>query len=311
MRAIRGGRFRSWLWQLAKDMRREWSDDGLTDLAAATSFFTLLSIPAAVLAFVAGLGSLEGVVSADLAEDARRSLSDYVSSTFASDTLTNTVAGLFDEQRSGLLTVSLAIAVLSMTRGFAGLVRALDAAYDLDHHRSWLDIRLTGLVMGLATLVLAAVALWFTYGLWPTVGDHIAIVVLGRLILVVFLIGWAAAIFHVGPDHTVPWKYNLPGAIITALAWFGLVRGFAVYVSLSGEANGAVGVTGAALLAFTLVYLLNLSLLVGAELNAILTQRAGVAQPPRRLHHRLTRRSRRKTADSTTSEAAADPDINS
>ena len=134
--------------------------------------------------------------------------------------------------------------------------------------------------------------LWFAYGLWPTVGSHVLVTWAGRLIVATALVAWAAAIFHVGPDHTTPWKYDIAGAVVTALTWFVLIRGFAVYVSVSGGGNGAVGAAGGALLAFTLVYLLNVSLLVGAELNAILTQRAGVAQPPRRLHHRVTRRTK-------------------
>jgi len=292
---VLAGRAR-WVWQWVKhtffDMKREWSEDGITDLAAATSFFSILSIPAATLAFVAALGPLEGLLGAGLAEDARTSISEYVASTFNSATLTDTVDGLFDNQRSSLLTLSLLVALVSVTRGFAGLVRALDVAYDLDHHRSWFDTRLTGLVMGLSTLGFAGLMLWFTYGLWPAVGSHVLIEWTGRVIVAVALVGWAAAIFHVGPNHTTPWKYDIAGAIITALSWFALIRGFAIYVSISGGGNGAVGAAGGTLLAFTLVYLLNVSLLVGAELNAILTQRAGVAQPPRRLHHRVTRRTK-------------------
>ena len=279
-----------WSWQLAKDLKKEWGDDGITDLAAATSFFSILSIPAATLAFVAGLGSLEGFIGAGLAEDAQREISNYVATTFGSDSLTDTVDGLFTSQRSGLLTISLLVALVSLTRGFAGLVRALDAAYDLDHHRSWFDTRLTGFVMGISTLTFASFVLWFVYGLWPSVGSGVVVVWLGRLIVAAFLIGWAAAIFHVGPDHTTPWKYDIAGAVITAASWLALVRGFAVYVDVSSTGNGAVGAAGGALLVFTLVYLLNISLLLGAELNAIVTQRAGVAQPPRRLHHRFTNR---------------------
>ena len=300
---------RVWVWETAKDMRKEWSEDRLTDLAAATSFFTLLSIPAVILAFVSGLGSLESLLGEGLAEDARRSLSDYVATTFASDTLTDTVNGLFEKQRSGLLTISLAVALLSVARGFAGLVRALDAAYDIGHPRSWLDVRLTGMALGLSTLAFAGGSLWFVYGLWPAVGDHEMLVWLGRVILVALLIGWAAAIFHVGPDHSTPWRYDLPGALLTALLWAGLLRGFAVYVSFSNDSNGAVGLAGAALLAFTLVYLLNLSLLVGAELNAIVTQRAGVGQAPRRLHHRLRDRANRRTSLAAKTATSEEGDI--
>lgn len=279
----------TWTRTFLQDLRREWSEDSITDLAAATSFFTILSIPAATLAFVTGLGSLDGVIGADLADEARREIVDYVATTFESATLTRTVDGLFDDQRSGLLTISLGAALVSITRGFAGLVRALDAAYDLDHHRGWIDTRVTGLLMGVSTLAFVAGALWFGYWLWPKVGDHWGVVGLGQLLVALALVAWAATLFHVGPDHTTPWRYDVPGAVITAIAWFVLIRGFALYVELSGDGNGAVGAAGGALLAFTLVYALNVSLLLGAEVNAIIAARAGIAQPPRRVHHLFRR----------------------
>ena len=42
-----------------------------------------------------------------LAADARMAISDYVESTFGSEALTSTVNGLFEETRSGLLTVGI------------------------------------------------------------------------------------------------------------------------------------------------------------------------------------------------------------
>ena len=91
-------------------------------------------------------------------------------------------------------------------------------------------------------------------------------------------ISWAATLFHFAPNHRTPWQYDLPGAALTAVSWLGLVFGFAVYVRAASGANGVLGVTGTALAAFTLVYLMNLALLIGAEINEIISRRAGVVQ---------------------------------
>jgi membrane protein len=48
-----------WLWQLAKDVVDEYKHDRVGDLAASITFWTILSIPAAVLALVSALSSLE------------------------------------------------------------------------------------------------------------------------------------------------------------------------------------------------------------------------------------------------------------
>ncbi len=47
--------FARWLWQLAKDVIEEYRRDGVGDLAASITFWTLLSIPAAILAMVSAL----------------------------------------------------------------------------------------------------------------------------------------------------------------------------------------------------------------------------------------------------------------
>ncbi len=274
----------------------EFQDDSIGDQAAAMSFFTLLSLPAAALAMVTGLGSLEGLVGIDLATDARNAISDYVQTTFGSESLSSTVDGLFEENRSGLLTVSLAVAIYSLSRGFAGLVRGLDVAYDIETSRSWVNVRLVGVVIGFGTLGVTGLAVYLVYGLWPSSAGPV-LDTLGTVALFFGLTAWAATLFHIAPDHRTPWRWDVPGALLASLSWVLLATGFATYVGLAGTGNGAVGAVGAALLAFTLVYLLNLALLLGAELNGILAGRAGIARPPRRLHH-LTRRSRFRPSDS-------------
>ena len=54
--------FLRWLWQLAKDVLEEYKSDGVGDLAASTTFWTILSIPAAALSLVSIVGSLEAIV---------------------------------------------------------------------------------------------------------------------------------------------------------------------------------------------------------------------------------------------------------
>ncbi len=278
-----------WVIRLATQMIREYQEDSLGDQAAAMSFWTVLSIPAAALALVTGLGSLDGIIGVDLAADARNAISDYVESTFGSDALTSTVDGLFEESRSGLLTIGLAVALYSLARGFAGTVRGLDVAYDIHTDRSWFNVRLTGLSLAVSSLAVVALGIWLVYVVWPPSAGPLLDVV-GVIGLLVGVAAWATMVFHVAPDHRTPWRYDVPGAVMATLLWLALIRGFAVYVRLADNGNGAVGIAGAALLAFTLIYLLNVVLLLGAELNAILADRAGVAQPPRRLHHMVSAR---------------------
>ncbi len=277
------------LWSLTKDMYREYNDDSIGDQAAAMSFFAVLTIPAAALAMVTGLGSLEGIVGVNLAADAEQAIGDYVQTTFDSPALSDTVAELFANQRSGLLTVSLAVALYSLSRGFGGLVRGLDVAYQSSGGRPWYEVRISALGIALGSLAVVGVALFGTYAVWPNNGG-VLLDTVGLILLFALLTAWAATVFHVAPHRHTPWRWDVPGALFAAVLWVALGRGFAVYVSVANDGNGAVGVVGAALLAFTLVYLLNLVFLLGAELNDILARRAGVVEPPRQ--KRVIRRSR-------------------
>lgn len=293
-----------WIAWLIKNVRAIWdemSDDRVGDLAASISFFAILAMPASVLAMVTAMGSLSGLLGENLAADTERVVTDYIAETFESAALTDTVAGLFEQDRSGILTASLAVALYSISRSFGGLVRALDVAYDIESDRSWLDVRVTALGLGLGTLGFAGGGVYFLL-IAPSGGPLAPVIT--PLVLLAGLSAWMATVFHIAPDHHTPWRYDFPGAVFTAVAWAALLQGYTIYVSLTSGGNGAVGVVGAALLAFTLVYLLAMTLLIGAEINAVISQRAGIAQPNRRLHHlladtelpppldRLTRRSR-------------------
>ena len=98
--------------------------------------------------------------------------------------------------------------------------------------------------------------------------------------VVVGLVLWAATLFHIGPNHRTPWRYDLPGAILAAVGWIVATQGFAVYVRYAPSGNDIQTSVGAILLALTLMYLLGLVLLVGAELNDVISRRAGVVQQP-------------------------------
>ena len=68
--------------------------------------------------------------------------------------------------------------------------------------------------------------------------------------------------------------------MLTTIGWIVASQGFAFYVRASGQGNDVQTGVGAILLALSLMYVLSIVLLVGAELNDVLAQRAGVARQP-------------------------------
>ncbi len=318
-------RWRNRLWDLVVDMYREISDDGVFDLAAGVTFWTVFAIPPSILAFTAFLGLLRPIFGDELRDDLRDRTVDFVGDEIGGDEqLLDAVAGLFDERGAGLFVFSLALALWSVSRGFAGLVRALDRAYDLDDDRSWFSVRATALVMALGTVVTGAVVLaLFVVGPLLGQGEAIAdLVGLGDVFatlwdlargpaLFLVLIAWAATLFHVGPDHRTPWRWDLPGAALTGTLWLLLSQSFGLYVRFAG--GSVTGVIGTGLVALSWIWLMSIALLVGAELNAILAARAGVAQKPRdrvdELVDTVRLRVTRRLTGGPASTSAADPGL--
>ena len=267
-----------WLWFLGRDVIDEYRRDGIGDVAASITFWTLLSIPAAVLALVSVLSSLERIVGASLANDVEMAIEDFVATTFTdSATLNETVEELFNTSSTGVATVATLAAVFTLSRAFAGLIRALDISYEVDDGRPWWYLRIVAIGLGAGTIAVVAGGS-VLLALLPSLPFSGLLRALTAPAVFLGLVAWAATVFHLGPNHRTPWRYDLPGAAVTAVGWIIASQGFAVYVRLSGQANSVQSGVGAILLALTLMYALGVVLLLGAEVNDVLARRAGVVQ---------------------------------
>ncbi len=269
-----------WIVALGKDVFEEYKQDGVGDLAASITFWTILSIPAAVLSLLSTLSSLESVVGESVADDLRTWVEDFVRDTFTDDAAINeTVRELFDTSNTGVATVATLVALFTLSRAFAGLIRALDVAYEVDDGRPFWYVRIVAVGLGVGTIVVVAAAAT-VLALLPALPYADVLRWLTAPGVLVGMTLWAATLFHVGPYHRTPWRYDLPGAIVTTIGWVLATQGFALYVRLFPGGNDIRTSVGAVLLALTLMYILSVLLLLGAEINDVIARRAGVVQYP-------------------------------
>ncbi len=267
-----------WLWQLAKDIFNEYSKDNVGDLAASITFWTILSIPAAVLALVSALSSLEPVIGTSLATEFEAETQQFIRDTLVeSETLSNAVDELFNGSGSGVAIVATLIAFFTLSRAFAGLIRALDVAYDVEEGRPFWYLRIVAIGLGVSTIVLVAGTATFLAAL-PSLGLGPAMRFLAPVAAISVLILWAATLFHIGPNHKTPWRFDVPGAVFTAFGWVATTQLFAFYVRLSEGGNEVQSSVAVVLLALTLMYLLSVVLVVGAEVNDVIARRSGVVR---------------------------------
>ncbi|MGI8985180.1 MAG: YihY/virulence factor BrkB family protein [Acidimicrobiales bacterium] len=273
---------------MGRALAGQWRKDRVTGLAAEVAFFTMLAIFPALLAVAAVLGSLDSVAGRELAAQAESTILAALDRVFTNeaDGVLDTVRGMFGEQRTGILTLGALGALFAAARGFLGVVRALDVAYDLDERRSWFQLLPTAVVLAVGSVVVAALMLAMLV-LGPVLGggrEVAGAIGLGDVFATfwdflrapsafVALVLWAAIIYWRGPDHKTTWRSHLPGALLAASFWLVVSLGFRLYLLVAAQGNQVFGVLGGAMTLLVWLYLLGIGLLLGGELNAILAQR--------------------------------------
>ena len=272
-----------------RELWEECEQDRVSGLSAEIAFYGILSLFPTLLAVTGLLGVLQGVTGGDVADRAEDEVIGFLERVLTDDAnaTIDAVRQVFAETRPGILTFGVLAAIWAMSRGFAALIRALDIAYDVRESRSWVRIRVTGLALGLGSLITGVILLGMVVlgpllvtgndvadslgagSFFATAWDWFRIPLVG-----VALLAWATTLFHFGPaSHRTPWRWELPGAVTTAVLAGLSSLGLRVYLSTAAGGNQVFGVLGGALVVLLWLYLMGASLLVGAEVNSMLADR--------------------------------------
>jgi len=265
-------------WAFVFDVSKRWYYGGIGDLAAGVTFWILLSLPAVVLAMVSTLGVLDSLLGQSLSEEIEIDITGFIERVFSSEAegIANAVDQLFAQQELGLLTVSVALTLWTISRGFAGMLRALDFVYEVDDGRPWYYNRIVALILGLGSLLVSIPIVLLELLVWSRFPDGAIETILRAVVAVVILIFWASMIFHYGPSIRTKWRWDLPGSIVAAIFWWILTVGYQSYIDIVSGRNGVLSAIGASLLALTWVWLAAQVLLIGAAVNVQVATMTGI-----------------------------------
>jgi membrane protein len=266
----------SW-WQAIKRTVKEFKEDNLTDWAAALTYYGVLSVFPAILALVSILGLLGSGTTQSLIDNLGQ-----VAPGPASDIFTSAIENLQKSQGAAgiMLIVGLALAIWSASGYVAAFMRASNAIYDVEEGRPiWksLPTRVGTTLVLLVLLAITAIGVVLTGGLAEQVGKVLGIdkaavdawniakwpVLIGIVSFMFAFLYWAA------PNVKHPkFRWVSPGGVVAVLIWIVASVAFAFYVANFGSYNETYGTLGGVIVFLMWLWITNLAVLFGAELNA-------------------------------------------
>lgn len=276
---------RAW-WSVLKRTFIEFKDDNVQDLAAALTYYAVLSIFPAMIVLVSLFGLLgrddTAVIVGNLA---------VVAPAEVRDLLTQGVAGV---QRVGSASVfalvGLAVALWSASGYIAAFIRACNAIYDIGEGRPFwkttpLRIGLTVLVTVL--LAVGAIAVTLTGRLADLAGRALglggAVVTTWNIVkwpvLALIAAGLIMVLYWAAPNVRQPGvRWISPGGLLAVVLWVMVSAGFALYASHFGSYNKTYGTLAAVVVFLIWLWLSNMALLFGAEFDAELIRERAIAE---------------------------------
>jgi membrane protein len=254
-------------------------DDQMTHHAAALTYYALMSLFPTVLLGLSLLGLLGQYPQT---YDAIMGYARDV----APDSVVTPLDSSLEQalQNKGTATTALAISVAVALYGTTGVLeaarRALNVVFEIENGRSFLRRKLVDVA---STVVLVALAL--VTGILVFVGGGFADDLLGFIGLgptaadVWNTARWPAAllvamlvfsfIYFITPDvQQRSWRWVTPGAVIGVLLWLLASWGFSSYISRVADVGAIYGAFTGAIVLVAWLWLTNVALLFGAEVNA-------------------------------------------
>ena len=91
-----------------------------------------------------------------------------------------------------------------------------------------------------------------------------------------------AIVYKFLPNTDAPFRVFTPGAFVGVLLWLGISALFGLYLSHFNSYEATYGALGGAIIFLTWLWLSNIAMLVGAEINDVLADiKARTIRPPR------------------------------
>jgi len=257
---------------------REFGDDQCTDLAAALTYYSVLSIFPAAIALLSVLGVI------GQAEESVDTVVEVLDPLVSPELLGNiepVLRTLAESQSAGWLLVIGLLGALYSASGYVGAFgRAMNRIYEIGEGRPIWKLRPAQILITIVIIVLIAVALVMLAVTGPvaeSIGDVIGLGSTAVLVwdiakwpvvaLVALLV--VALLYYSTPNVQQPrFRWISVGAAVALLIWVLASVGFTFYLANFASYNKTYGSLAGVVIALLFLWITNLALLFGAELDS-------------------------------------------
>lgn len=252
-------------------------NDNITDTAAMMAYYAVMSL----FPMVVFVGSLALLVLPDTTVMQGVHMAGEALPPSVRPILVDRVQALIQANSAGFAIGGGLVALWGASRGASGLATALGSIYTKPETRSWIRRQLIAIAATVVIAILIVIALSLLV-IGPYLG-HYAMDQLGYAttfdtvwdtgrwvgagLLVMFV--WAL-VYKWLPNTDAPFHVFTPGAIIGVLAWLGMSWLFGLYLQHFNSYETTYGALGGAIIFLLWLWLSNIMVLVGAEINDVL-----------------------------------------
>jgi len=267
------------LTRFVRHLFHELANDNIADIGAMMAYYAILAL-FPMLVFVVTLALL---VLSDQTVLQGLSMATQAMPPATRDVVTTQVISLMKAAHTGFAVGGAALALWGASRGLSSLMGALNAMFNKEETRPWWKRQLIalGVTLGVAILVVIALGLlvvgpaavhWLADKFGLGLGDAFDVgwnvgrwVGAGLLVMLVW-----AILYKFLPNTNAPFRIFTPGAITGVLLWLGISYGFGFYLGHFNNYTTTYGALGGAIVFLTWLWLSNIALLFGAEINDVL-----------------------------------------
>ncbi|MBF6168525.1 YihY/virulence factor BrkB family protein [Streptomyces gardneri] len=275
------------LLAVVKRAASEFQRDNLTDLAAALTYYAVLAIVPGLIVLV----SLLGLLGPNAADELVRQAQQIVPGSSADFVHTLITQAQANKQGAGLGAIlGLAVALWSASGYVAAFMRASNVVYGIGEGRPiWktTPIRLGVTIVAVILLVISTAIVVASGPVAQQIGDFLGVgntaVTIWNIVkwpvLFVLLSVLLAILFWASPNARQGGvKWISPGGVVAVLIWLIVSVLFAVYIANFSSYDKTYGSLAGVVIFLVWLWLSNIALLLGAEINAELDHGKAIAQ---------------------------------